>query len=187
MQVIQAPNQALRVTTKPVKKITPALSQTFKEMIKLTKTYQDPEGVGLASTQIGQKEKFFIAKIGEEFICVINPEITFRSKTTKKYLEGCLSIPNHYGTVTRHLSIRVKYQNETGKVITKSLREVPAWIFQHEVDHLNGVLFVDHVLEQKGKFYKVVGKDKTGTDIFELLELFPQSRRPEERSKRRRI
>ena len=171
MQVVQAPNPTLRTVTRPVKKITPALLATLKEMVKLTKTFKDPEGVGLASTQIGLDGSFFIIKDKEKFINVINPKIISKSKATKTYLEGCLSIPKHWGIVERHLSIRVNYQDEKGKTLVKSLKGQLAWFFQHEMDHLEGILFVDHVLAQKGKLYKVAGKDKTGTDIFEEISL----------------
>ncbi len=208
MQVLRAPNPLLRVQTKPVKKLTLSLLQTFKDMVKLTKTFKDPEGVGLASTQIGLDGQYFVAKVDgsertrrqasedrdsadsqseailrikgsdrassnreEKFITVINPKITWTSKKTKIYFEGCLSIPLYWGDVNRYLSIKVTYMDETGKVIKTSLKGVMAWIFQHEIDHLNGKLFVDRVLEQKGKFYKNVGKDKTGTDIFEEVTI----------------
>ncbi|TSC65317.1 MAG: peptide deformylase [Microgenomates group bacterium Gr01-1014_80] len=209
MQVLKAPNPLLRIQTKPVRKITPGLLQTFKDMIKLTKTFKDPEGVGLASTQIGLDGQYFVAKVdgsartrkqvGDtthlaggapnparshlrgvpnsevnkdgKFITVINPKITWTSKKTKIYFEGCLSIPNYWGETERYLGIKVTYMDETGKVIKANLKGVMAWIFQHEVDHLNGRLFMDRVLEQKGKFYKNVGKDKTGADIFEEINL----------------
>jgi peptide deformylase len=203
MQVIKAPDPKLRIQTKPVKKITPGHLQTFKDMVKLTKTFVDPEGVGLAATQVGLGEQFFVAKVGgsertrkaassvipaeesesktngsrvkpgmtNEFITVINPKIISTSKKTKKYFEGCLSIPNYWGEVERYLGIKVTYQDETGKIIHNNLTGVMAWIFQHEIDHLNGTLFVDRVLQQKGKFYKFTGKDKTGTDIFEEVTL----------------
>jgi peptide deformylase len=177
MQVVKAPDVKLRIQTKPVKKITPALKQTLKEMIKLTKTFHDPEGVGLASTQVGLEEQFFVAKkvVGkedsDEFISVINPKITWFGKKTKKYFEGCLSIPTFWGEIDRHLAIKVTYQDETGKTINASLKGVMAWIFQHEVDHLNGILFTARVMEQKGKFYKFVGRDKTGTDNFEEVTI----------------
>lgn len=175
MHVVQAPDPKLKVITKPVKKITPGLLATLKEMVKLTKTFVDPEGVGLASTQIGLQERFFVAKDTREtktaFINVINPVILSRSEKTKKYLEGCLSIPNYYGEINRHIGIRVTYKDETGQQITKSLRGVLAWIFQHEIDHLEGVLFPQRVLEQQGKMYKITGKDKAGSDIFEEVTL----------------
>ena len=172
IKVVKAPDQRLRVKTKPVKKIKPALLQTLKEMIKLTKTFKEPEGVGLASTQVGQDEAFFVAKNGQKFITVINPKVLSNGKRTKKYFEGCLSTPNIWGEVKRHTLIKIAYQDQTGKIITQSLKGVVAWIFQHEMDHLNGILFQDRVLQQKGKFYKFTGKDKTGTDTFEEVILF---------------
>ena len=76
-----------------------------------------------------------------------------------------------WGEVKRSTNIKVSYQDSGGKSITVPLKGIPAWIFQHEIDHLNGILFSDRVLEQKGKFYKFTGKDKTGTDIFEEITL----------------
>ncbi len=171
IQIIKAPDPKLRIQTKPVKKISPSLVQTLKEMIKLTKTFKDPEGVGLASTQIGLEERFFVAKNGPKFISVINPKILSTGKRTKKYFEGCLSTPNIWGEVKRYTILKVSYQNSQGKSITQTLKGVLAWIFQHEIDHLNGILFQDRVLEQKGKFYKFTGKDKTGTDNFEEMTI----------------
>lgn len=169
MKVIKAPNEKLRAKLKPVKKFTPALRRIIKEMIKLTKTFKDPEGVGLASNQVGLQERFFIARDGKKFSCFINPEIISFGKRTKTYFEGCLSIPSYWGQVKRVTVIKVSYQNELGQTVTKTLKGTLAWIFQHEIDHLNGKLFPDRVLEQKGKFYKYTGKDKTGTDTFEEI------------------
>lgn len=171
MEVVHAPDPKLRIQTKPVKKITPALLDTLKQMIKLTKTFKDPEGVGLAATQVGLKERYFVAKNQEEFMVVINPKILFLSKRTKTYFEGCLSTPSVWGEVKRHTSLKVSFLDKSGKTVTKSLSGVLAWIFQHEVDHLDGILFQDRVLQQKGKFYKFTGKDKTDRDIFEEIAL----------------
>jgi len=171
LSVVKAPDTRLRVKTKPVKKVSPALRQTLKEMVKLTKTFKDPEGVGLASTQVGLEESFFVAKNGEKFMSVINPKILSTGKRTKQYFEGCLSVPNMWGEVKRATNIKVSYQDNTGKTITLPLKGILAWIFQHEVDHLNGVLFSDRVLEQKGKFYKFTGKDKIGTDTFQEITI----------------
>ena len=65
----------------------------------------------------------------------------------------------------------VSYQNEKGEKISKTLRGVASWIFQHEVDHMNGILFMDRVLESKGKVFKFIGKDKTGSDVFEQVKI----------------
>lgn len=196
MEVVKAPDSRLGIKTKPVKKITPTLLQTLKEMIKLTKTFKDPEGVGLAATQIGLSEGFFVARLhdskqsaswrtpsnptqrskrwagyGKEFVGVINPKILSHSQRTKTYFEGCLSLPDIWGEVKRYTSIKVSYQDEKGNQITKTFKGIAAWIFQHEMDHLNGALFSHRVLEQKGCFYKYTGKDKTGTDIFEEMTI----------------
>ncbi|MBI2020781.1 peptide deformylase [Candidatus Daviesbacteria bacterium] len=116
-------------------------------------------------------EAFFVAKDGGRFIKVINPKILSFGKRTKRYFEGCLSTPNIWGEVKRYTTIKVSYRDKEGKTITATLRGIPAWIFQHEIDHLNGTLFQDRVLEQKGKFYKFTGKDKAGADIFEEITL----------------
>ncbi len=188
MQVVKAPDPRLKIQTKPIKKITPALLSTLTDMIKLTKTFKDPEGVGLASTQIGNDESYFVGRLhdskkmpkpgskrweghSKDFSAIINPKILSYSKATKSYFEGCLSIPNIWGEVKRHTSIKVSYQDTKGNQITKALRGIPAWIFQHEVDHLNGILFSERVLQQKGKFYKFTGKDKTGSDTFEQITI----------------
>ncbi len=168
---MKAPDNKLRIKTKPVKKVTPELLKIAQEMIELTKTFEDPEGVGLASTQIGRNERFFIAKVGKKFKAFFNPQIHSRSKIQKRYFEGCLSIPQFWGETNRSTSIVASYLDEQGRYIKKTLTGTTAWIFQHEVDHLNGTLFVDHVLQQKGKMYKVTGKDQAGADVLEEVRV----------------
>ncbi len=174
MKLIVAPNPNLRVNTQEVKKITPKLLKVASEMIKLTKTFKDPEGVGLASTQIGRTEKFFVAQLKEKvpnFEVCFNPEILSASKKTKVFFEGCLSIPNIYGETIRPIAVTVRYTNTRGEITKQRLTGLGAWVFQHEVDHLNGSLFMDKVLTQKGKVFKSVGRDKAGSEIFEELKL----------------
>lgn len=172
LTVLRAPDPRLRVKTKPLKKFTPELIKLAREMIKLAQGYTDPEGVGLSTTQIGRDERFCVAKLyGKKFAVFINPQITYSSKKTKIFFEGCLSIPDYYGEVTRPFSVTVRYQDEDGQFYTKKLRGVAAWILQHEIDHLNGKLFMDRVLEQKGRVFKIIGKDKVGSDIFEEVKL----------------
>ncbi len=176
MNVVIAPDRRLRIKTKKVIKITPGLVQTTQAMIKLTKTFKDPEGVGLASTQVGLDGSFFVAlddvkptkKGGKgKFIIVFNPKIISSSKTLKTHFEGCLSIPNYWGEVKRPTFVKVSFQDQTGKTYTKTLKGLMAHVFQHEVDHLNGVLFPDLVLQQKGRFFKYMGLDKRGQEIYE--------------------
>lgn len=172
MIVIQAPDQKLRAKTKPVKKITPKVLQITDQMIKLTKTFTDPEGVGLAATQVGLDEQYFVAKQPDgSFKEYFNPKILKYSKRVKRVFEGCLSIPNFWGEITRPIAVTVSYMDRDGNHIKEHLTGVDAHIFQHETDHLQGKLFMDHVMEQKGKLYKVVGKDRTGSDVFEQVPL----------------
>lgn len=172
MQVVKAPDQRLRIQTKPVKKISNGLAQIIKEMIKTTLSFKDPEGVGLASTQIGNEERYFVGKIGgENLVAFINPQITWISKRTKLYFEGCLSVPTYWGETKRSIQIKVTYQDLQGKHHQETLKGIDAWIFQHEVDHLDGKLFMDRVLEQKGRIFKFTGKDKRGEDQFEQVKV----------------
>lgn len=173
MQIVKAPDQRLRVKTKRVQKISPKYHQIVKEMVKLTKTFIDPEGVGLASTQIGNDEQYFVAKLEDgSFRAFFNPAILSASKKAKTFFEGCLSIPNYYGEVKRPISVTVSYNDEQGNFIKKErLTGLLAWIFQHEYDHLQGKLFMDRVLEQKSRLFKVVGKDSAGAEIFEEVSL----------------
>lgn len=173
MEVVLVPDNRLRMKTKPVKKITPALMQTLKKMVDLTKSFQDPEGVGLASTQIGENEQYFVAKLSKNggFKKFINPKILKFSTKTKVYLEGCLSLPLYWGEVSRSLSVTLSYIDEGGNKRQENFRSLLAWIIQHECDHLEGKLFVDRVLEQKGRLFKVVGRDPTGAEKFAEIKL----------------
>jgi peptide deformylase len=172
MQVVIAPDQRLRVKTKPVKKVTPHLLKTIKDMVKLTKTFVDPEGVGLAATQIGEDEQYFVVKRKDgSFQAVFNPKILSYSKKTKIYFEGCLSIPKYYGQTERHLAIRVSYLDENGQEVKTRLTGIQAWFFQHEFDHLQGKLFMDQVVERKARLFKVVGRDRAGAEIFEEVAI----------------
>src|SRR6478609_4679094 len=101
MQVIKAPDQRLRAETKKINVVKPDLRKTIEQMVKLTKTFVDPEGVGLASTQVGLDGQFFVAKLEDNsFKAFLNPKITKLSKKTKLMLEGCLSIPHYWGEVS---------------------------------------------------------------------------------------
>lgn len=172
MQVVKAPDQRLRVQTKHVKSITPHIKKTIEEMVKLTKTFIDPEGVGLASTQVGLDGQFFVAKLDDgSFKAYFNPKIIKLSKKTKVMLEGCLSIPNFWGEVNRHVWVDAEYMDIEGNTVRERLTGLMGHIYQHEVDHLQGKLFMDLILEQKTKLYKVVGKDRTGAEVFEEVAL----------------
>jgi peptide deformylase len=111
---------------------------------------------------------------GKEIKIVINPEIISVSKikvtkTAKdnkdEILEGCLSIPHYYGPLTRGKEITIKYLNEDGQKIIETFKGFPAQIVQHEIDHLEGFLFVDKLLEQKRPLYQIKGDEIEEVDF----------------------
>ncbi len=119
------------------------LSETFlKEMSEIMYTQ---DGVGLAAPQVGISKRFFLYDIGEQLNVVVNPEIFEKSKETEIGQEGCLSIPEVYEDVPRSAKIKVKYQDQHGNFYVKEMTGYEARVFQHELDHLNGKLFIDYL------------------------------------------
>ncbi|OGD85640.1 peptide deformylase, partial [Candidatus Curtissbacteria bacterium RBG_13_35_7] len=125
----------------------------------------DPPGLGLSAPQIGIFKRAFVARVRNRIKGFINPKILKFSKDEITILEGCLSIPQFYGHVIRPAEIDLKSQNIRGKTSKKHYKGLAARIIQHEIDHLNGILFIDHVHTQKGKMF-INKKDKKGKEQF---------------------
>jgi len=155
----------------------------LKEMEKALLGARDPKGVGLAAPQIGKSLAIFMVKPTEKskISVFINPKILDsqipntpdhpnRPKKRVRKLEGCLSLPNIWGEVLRSPSVSLEYQTPNGRKITKKFIGFMATIVQHEMDHLEGILFPRRVLEQKGRLYKS-HKNEKGEDQFEELEI----------------
>jgi peptide deformylase len=102
------------------------------------------DGTGLAANQVGIEAKIFVADIGEGPFAVINPEIIQASVKQTVLEEGCLSFPGIHIKVKRPEAIRVKYLSERNETIEAELTGIPAKVFQHEIDHLNGRAIIDH-------------------------------------------
>ncbi len=117
-------------------------NEFIKEMIETM--YMD-DGVGLAAPQIGISERFFMYDVGEKLKVVINPKILEYSSKMEPGEEGCLSIPDIFEKVSRALKIKVKYLNRQNREEILELEGYEARVFQHEFDHLNGKLFIDHL------------------------------------------
>jgi len=184
LRVINAPSAVLSEKAKSVKKVDAAILELLKEMEDTLDNAKDPEGVGLAAPQVGKSLQIFIVRQEKKspLLTFINPVIevvtdsekakTLKRKAKKKSvkLEGCLSLQDIWGTVKRHPSVVLDYMDEKGVQHTKKFSGFLATIIQHEVDHLNGILFPKHVLEQKGELYKS-SKNKNGETIFEELTI----------------
>jgi peptide deformylase len=121
---------------------TPELCSFLGEMVLFMR---ENHGVGLAAPQIGMSRRFFVMDAGDKVRKVINPEILYFGHSIVEMEEGCISIPGIRKKVRRPKRIVVRYQNETGEIIEEELKNYPARVFQHEFDHLDGVLFVDRV------------------------------------------
>lgn len=191
LTIVTAPHPIL---SKPAENVSKQDHQLvlFIEEMKGTLTYtRDPEGVGLAAPQVGRSIRVFITKPSQKspFTVFINPEIIWMSEEQtkegvpqrKNKLEGCLSLPTIWGLVHRAKKVKLRYQTislnlpnrpHLPKLQTKmrTFSGFTATIIQHEMDHLNGILFPKRVLEQKGKLYKSK-KDEKREEVFEEIEL----------------
>jgi peptide deformylase len=107
------------------------------------------DGQGLAAPQIGVSERVIVAVLDERLVGLVNPEITWRSGEIVRDEEGCLSLPNQYVMVARDKAIGVKFLDVNGKPQELRLSDMNARVIQHEVDHLDGVLIVDHSAKKK--------------------------------------
>ncbi len=156
-KIVQQEDQVLRKIAKPIEtsSITkPEIQKIIKEMFEALDSQKD--GVALAAPQIGYTNRIFIVspqmlESSEVSIPLvyINPEIIKQSKDKKNMEEGCLSCRWWYGKTKRSSRVLVKALNEKGKEFTIEGRGLIAQIFQHEIDHLNGVLFIDHAKDLK--------------------------------------
>ncbi len=114
-------------------------------ILAMRKLMAQEEGVGLSANQAGLEWRAFIASHKSKFYCVFNPTITKYSKELDTLEEGCLSVPEVYADVTRPKHITLEGFDWNGKKIKYKASDILARIFQHETDHLNGILFIDHV------------------------------------------
>lgn len=141
----------IRVFGDPVLRSPGGTITTFDEELArlaadMTETMKAAPGVGLAAPQVGVSRRLFTFDDGEEHAgALCNPEIVWFSEETQTGEEGCLSIPQIYFPVTRSLQVKVKAQSLTGEPVELEGEGLLARIFQHEIDHLNGVLFVDRL------------------------------------------
>jgi peptide deformylase len=163
LKIVTTPNKILTQPTQPVKKINEKIKKIVEEMKQTLIAQKDPEGVGLAAPQVGLNLSLFIIRPqkNDPIEVFINPKIIKKidlPKKTKKEkrikLEGCLSIPKIWGQVKREAKILLQYQTLNGEIKTEWFSGFKSTIIQHEVDHLNGILFTQRVIEQNQKLYK---------------------------------
>jgi peptide deformylase len=143
LPIITDPDPILRKTSRPLKvnRIQDPELQKLCDDMELT--MREKDGIGLAAPQIGHNLRIITVNTKNGAICMLNPEIKKPSWTKEWGEEGCLSVPEVFGRVRRHKQLVCKYYNRTGKKLEVMAKGLMARVIQHEVDHLNGILFTD--------------------------------------------
>jgi len=178
--IIVLPNRHLRQKSKRIPIITADALQIIKEMVDATVDWENTRehevGVALAAIQIDKPYKIVIVrndfenKDDKTFSIFINPEIVKREGEIEEDFEGCLSVTDIYGKVPRHTKVRVRALDQDGQQIRVKAEGFLARVFQHEVDHTNGVMFVDHLKDKKESFYKLTPEGKLELMKYEEVE-----------------
>ncbi|ENJ9652472.1 peptide deformylase [Clostridium botulinum] len=137
-------DELLRKKSRRIEKIDDRILTLLEDMAE---TMYSAEGVGLAAPQVGILKRVVVIDVGEGLIKLINPEI-IETEGNQKDVEGCLSVPGEQGEVERPYKVKVKALNEKGEEIVLEGEELLARAFCHEIDHLDGVLFVDKVINK---------------------------------------
>lgn len=166
--ILKLPDRTLRKASKPVTKITPEILALLDDMLE---TMYAAPGIGLAAIQIGIPKRLVVVDTarGEDEpknpLFFINPEIVWSSEEMNEHEEGCLSIPEVFDTVKRPAEVRVRYLDRKGKEKELKCSGILATCIQHEIDHTNGMLFIDHLTRLKRdrivkKFAKAAKREK---------------------------
>ena len=153
LNILKYPDKRLRTIAKPVVNVDETIKQQVKDMFE---TMYEAPGIGLAATQVNFHQRIIVIDISDqciEPICLINPEILEESGEIQCE-EGCLSVPDYYENVVRANDIKVKALNQNGEPFELEANEMLSVCIQHEIDHLNGILFVDHLSKLKQKRLK---------------------------------
>lgn len=167
-EIITVPDPVLRTVSDPVERVDEALGGLIDDMLE---TMYEAPGIGLAAIQLGIPRRLLVADVsGEEAAAephvLINPEVVWRSDEASVYNEGCLSIPGQYAEVERPARCRIAFVNRAGETDEVEAEGLLATCLQHEVDHLNGVLFIDYLSKLKrNMIIRKVSKAKRDTVI----------------------
>lgn len=153
LPLVIAPDPRLNTRSEPIKEIDDSVRKLAEDMIE---TMYHEKGIGLAAVQVGEMKRMLVADvdwrddgtIGKQYV-IINPEIVEADSKIHHYKEGCLSFPDQYADVKRPETVRVRYMDLDGNTQEETFDGLLATCIQHEIDHLNGVVFVDHVSSLK--------------------------------------
>ncbi|OGG11790.1 peptide deformylase [Candidatus Gottesmanbacteria bacterium RBG_13_45_10] len=178
-QIVTTPSDILTAPAKTITFFDKRLARLIVDMKKTLIETKNPRGVGLAGPQVGESYRIFVTRPTQSATIrvFVNPTILkYSDEQTDgvpdrdNKLEGCLSIPNVWGKVTRSKRVRLRFQDQTGATHEEEFTGFLATIIQHETDHTNGVLFTRRVIEQQGKLYENT-RDKEGKESLEEITL----------------
>ena len=144
LPILHYPDKRLRIKAAPIKKVNDAIRSLIKDMFS---TMYNAPGIGLAATQVNHHIRLIVIDTSEDQtqpLCLINPEIIEKDGELESD-EGCLSVPDYYECVTRANHIKVRALNEQGEMFELEAQDILGVCIQHEIDHLEGILFVDHL------------------------------------------
>lgn len=151
LDIIIAPDPRLKVKCKPVAKVDAKVARLMDDMLE---TMYAAPGIGLAAPQVGVAQRIIVLDVAREDekpapLRMANPELVWVSDEDTTYNEGCLSLPEHYADVVRPKAIRVRYLDHQNEIRELEAEGLLATCIQHEMDHLDGILFVDHITALK--------------------------------------
>ncbi len=172
LHIITLPDPKLRLVSKRVERVDATLKGLIDDMIA---TMHAAPGIGLAAIQVAEPIRLLVVDVAKKEETpapqvFINPEILWAAEERSTYEEGCLSIPEYYAEVERPASIRVRALDRDGKMREETAEGLLATVLQHEIDHLDGVLFIDHISKLKRdrvikKFQKAAKRSGEGAHV----------------------
>ncbi len=147
LPIIYAPDPRLKIKCRPVETVDQSVRDFMDDMLE---TMYAAPGIGLSAPQVGDDRRIIVCDVAREDeepqpVKLINPEIVWASDETKLAEEGCLSLPDHFAEVERPAEVRIRYLDENGESQEMAADELLAACVQHEMDHLEGILFVDYL------------------------------------------
>jgi peptide deformylase len=163
LSIISAPDPRLKIKARPVAAVDDDVRQLMDDMLE---TMRKAIGIGLAAPQVGVAKRVIVLDISGEGqkpqpMMLANPQILWRSPEMATFSEGCLSLPEHYADVTRPAAIRLRYLDYQNEIRELEASGLLATCIQHEIDHLDGVLFVDHIsMVKRGMILRKLAKAK---------------------------
>jgi peptide deformylase len=163
LPIITAPDPRLKLKAKPVARVDVAVRRLMDDMLE---TMYAAPGIGLAAPQVGVAQRVLVVDVAREGekaqpLRIANPEILWRSAELATYNEGCLSLPEHYADVSRPAKIKLRYLDHENELREVEMEGLLATCVQHEIDHLQGILFVDHISALKrGMILRKLAKAK---------------------------